>query len=170
LLDRAQRGDETTLPVLDKLLNDPRYIDAFGDLARLAENTLARKFAAKDVAVREGLYRKMDALRAELAGPAPPPLERLLVERIVACWLHLYHLEMLYASRDSMSLELAAHFQRCIDRAHKRYLTALKTLAVVRKLAVPVVQVNIAKKQVNVAGPYVAADSEKGTHEKRTAP
>jgi hypothetical protein len=39
----------------------------------------------------------------------------------------------------------------------------LKTLALVRKLAVPVLQVNIAKKQVNVAGSCVAGDSEKST-------
>jgi hypothetical protein len=57
-----------------------------------------------------------------------------------------------------MSMELAAHFQRCIDRAHVRYLTSLKTLAVVRKLALPVLQVNIAKKQVNIAGQSVVAD------------
>ena len=50
-----------------------------------------------------------------------------------------------------------SYLQRCIDWAHKRYLSAIKTLAVVRKLAVPVLQVNIARKQVNVAGPCVVA-------------
>jgi hypothetical protein len=39
-----------------------------------------------------------------------------------------------------------------MDGAHKHYLSSLKTLAVVRKLAVPVLQVNIARRQVNVAG------------------
>jgi hypothetical protein len=38
-----------------------------------------------------------------------------------------------------------------MDRAHKRYLSALKALAQVRKLALPVLQVNIADKQLNVA-------------------
>ena len=37
-----------------------------------------------------------------------------------------------------------------MDRAGARYLAALKPLAQVRKLAVPVLQVNIAEKQVNV--------------------
>jgi hypothetical protein len=32
---------------------------------------------------------------------------------------------------------------------NRRYLAALKTLATVRRLAVPALQVNIAKKQVN---------------------
>lgn len=65
---------------------------------------------------------------------------------------------MCYANKDSMPLELASHYQRSLDRAHKRYLFALKTLTVVRKLALPVLQVNIARKQVNVAGLSPAAD------------
>jgi hypothetical protein len=45
-----------------------------------------------------------------------------------------------------------------MDRAHKRYLSAIKTLATVRKLAVPVLQINVAKQQVNVAGPCLPSD------------
>jgi hypothetical protein len=44
------------------------------------------------------------------------------------------------------------YHQRKIDRAHARLLSAVRTLAQVRKLAVPALQLNIAKKQVNVAG------------------
>ena len=56
-----------------------------------------------------------------------------------------------------MSLALGTYFQRALTAAQKRYLAAIKTLALVRKLAVPVLQVNIAKKQVNVTnvGPAV---------------
>ena len=39
-----------------------------------------------------------------------------------------------------------------LDRAQRRYLAASKTLAQMRKLRVPAVQVNIGEKQVNVAG------------------
>jgi hypothetical protein len=67
-----------------------------------------------------------------------------------------YHLETAYAGKDSMALELASYYQRSLSSAHKRYLSAIKTLAVVRKLALPVLQVNIARKQVNVAGPVPA--------------
>jgi len=156
VLERAQRGDETTLPLLRELLQKPHVVEACGNLATHFEHTMVRKMSGKDLAVSEGLRRKLDCLRAELAGPTPAPLERLLVERIVACWLHLYHLETVYAGKDGMALELAQHYQRCIDRAHKRYLSAIKALAMVRKLALPVLQVNIARKQVNVAGPAPA--------------
>jgi hypothetical protein len=40
---------------------------------------------------------------------------------------------------------------RKIDKAHARFLTALRTLAQVRKLALPTLQLNIARNQVNVA-------------------
>lgn len=36
--------------------------------------------------------------------------------------------------------------------AHKRLLSALKTLAEVRRLMLPTVQVNIAEQQVNLGG------------------
>ena len=116
-----------------------------------------------DEALAKSLTRKLDLLRDELAGPNPTPLERLLVERIVACWLHLHHLEATYSGKEGMSLALGSYYQRSITSAQKRYLVAIKTLALVRKLAIPVLQVNIARKQVNVAGPCVAADSDGGT-------
>ena len=159
LLERAQSGDATTLPAIRELLKEPHIVEAFGNLAAHAENTLIRKFSGKDLAVCEGVQRKMDSLRTELGGLTPSPLERLLVERVVACWLYLYSLETTYAGKDSMNLELALYYQRCIDRAHKRYLSAIKTLAVVRKLALPVLQVNIARRQVNVASQNVAANT-----------
>jgi hypothetical protein len=67
------------------------------------------------------------------------------------------------ALEQKLSLGWGEYYQRRMDRAHRRYLSAIKTLALVRKLAVPVLQVNIARKQVNVASPCVAADSERGT-------
>jgi len=70
---------------------------------------------------------------------------------------------MIYGSKESISLELGTYYQRSISSAQKRYLSAIKTLALVRKLAVPVLQVNIAKKQVNVAASCVTGDSEKGS-------
>jgi hypothetical protein len=161
LTDRAQKGDKSCLPALRELLQNPAAVDLLGgDLARQAQLSLIGKFGGSNLLLRESLPRKLDLMRAELSGPSPGALERLLADRVVACWLHLHHLEILYAQKDSMSLELAAHYQRCIDRAHKRYLSAIKTLAVVRKLAVPVLQVNIARRQVNVAGPCVVPEGE----------
>jgi hypothetical protein len=158
---RAQKGDEKTLPAVRELIKQPHILEIFGNLSKYAENTLIGKFTGKNLAYAEGLRTKLDSLRTELAGPAPSPLERLLADRIALCWLHLYHLEAVFAAKDSVSLDLGMYYQKSIDRAHKRYLSAIKTLAVIRKLALPVLQVNIAKKQVNVAGACVASENDK---------
>jgi hypothetical protein len=163
LIKRAQQGDEKTLPMLQELLKETYLVELCGNIAAHAEQALLRRYSGKDLAVNEGLRRKLDSLRAELAGPTPTPLERLLVERIVTCWLHLHHLEAVYANKESMTLDLGTYYQRSLSSAQKRYLSAIKTLAVVRKLALPVLQVNIARKQVNVAGSCVASGSEGAT-------
>src|SRR5262245_40894727 len=112
LMDRAQTGDKTALPALRELLKDPAVVDALGgDLAKQAQLTLINKFSGQNLVFRESLTRKLDLLRDELAGPNPTPLERLLVERIVACWLHLHRLETIYAARESMSLELGSYYE-----------------------------------------------------------
>jgi hypothetical protein len=160
LIQRAEKGDQSAVLPLRELLKDPELVDfCGGDLARLTQRTLLNKFAGKNLAFKEALAHKLELMRADLTGPTPTPLERLLVERVVACWLHLYHLEQVFAQKDSMSLELGTYYQRNIDRAHKRYLSAIKTLAVVRKLALPVLQVNLGRKQVNVACVYPAAET-----------
>jgi hypothetical protein len=50
-----------------------------------------------------------------------------------------------------MTLRQADYHRRRIDAAHSRFLSAVKTLATVRKLALPALQVNIGANQVNVA-------------------
>lgn len=128
------------------------FIEKFGgDLARLTIRNLVEKFTGKDLLLRESIYRKLVLLRMELLGPNPSALEKLLVERVVGTWLHLHQLETNYACRTDPTIALGEYFQRIISAAQKRYLAAVKALADVRRLALPALQVNIAKKQVNVA-------------------
>jgi hypothetical protein len=159
---RTRSGDLSTLPVLEKLLLErPAAVDALGgDLAERAERAMVQALAGDDLGCREALTRKLALLRAELAGPNPTPVERLLAERVVACWLQVHDADFRYGQATSLSPEWGEYYQRRMNHAHKRYLSALKTLALVRKLAVPVLQLNIAKRQVNVAGACPAADGE----------
>jgi hypothetical protein len=156
-LKRAQSGDTSTLPVLRRMLENPAVVDGLGgDLARQAELSLIDAAAGDNLAFKDAISRKLALLRAELSGPIPAPLERLLVERVVACWLQVQDADVRYAQAKNLSLEWGKYYQQRMDRAHKRYLSAIKALAVVRKLALPVLQINIARKQVNVAGPAPA--------------
>jgi hypothetical protein len=83
-----------------------------GNLAKEALDRLVTAYAGKNPVVREAVGRKLDELRAELSGANPTPVEKLLVERVVATWLHLHHLEMRYAGQDSMSLALGLYYQK----------------------------------------------------------
>jgi hypothetical protein len=73
------------------------------------------------------------------------PVERLLVERASLCW-HIVNLyENAYANTSGWNISQADLQYRKIDKAHARFLTALRTLAQVSKLALPTLQVNIAR-------------------------
>jgi hypothetical protein len=154
LLERAREGDESAVPRLRELLLRPGAVEGLGgDLARQAELAFAHRAAGKDLRFREALLRKADLLRAELAGPSPTPVERLLAERVVACWLQVHDADFRYAQSRGEPSGRASEgcHQRRMDGAHRRYLSALRTLALVRKLAVPLLQVNIAaNQQVNL--------------------
>lgn len=86
-----------------------------------------------------------------MEGPNPTPLERLLAERASLCWFIVHWYENAYANANGWSIAQADLQHRKIDKAHARFLSALLTLARVRKLALPTLQFNIAKNQVNVA-------------------
>ena len=124
-----------------------------GNMAyQVQESCLKAFFGPKALLTQEAQRRKCAALRRELAGEHPTPLEMLLVDRIVMSGLHLHYAEALYAQHlETFSLKQNEFYQRRLSLAQNRYLAAIRTLAQVRRLQVPAVQVNIAREQLNVA-------------------
>ena len=151
---RAEQGDEKALAITREWFDDtPSACDKVGDWAQTAEDSLV-KLTAKNPLIQEALHSKLNALRREIGGPDPSPLEDLLVQRIALCWLQVHYLEAIYAlnvENNGLSGRWSESMQRSIGRAHRRYLSAIKTLVQVRRLLGPMVQVNIAEKQVNIA-------------------
>jgi hypothetical protein len=117
-----------------------------GDVAKRATDTLLESWLPKHLALQEAVRHKMAELRAGLLGDQPSALERLLVERIVVCWLHVNHADEQYFNMGSRELAWAEYRQRNRDRAHRRYLSAIRALATVRRLALPI------KLDVSLAG------------------
>jgi hypothetical protein len=152
---RTQSGDVSTLPVLRKMLQDPANIRQFGgELAEMAEMSFIQVMAGDNIGFRESIVRKLQVLREELLACGSSPVERLLAERVVACWLQVQDADMRCAQAVGTANIVQMDFhQRRMGFANRRYLSALKALAVVRKLAVPALQINVAKKQVNITTP-----------------
>ena len=128
LIERAKKGDKSTLPAIRTLLQNPNMVDNLGgDLARQAELSFVKAAAGENLLFEKALERKMELLRAELAGPKPTPIERLLTERAVACWLQVQDADIRYAQAKDLSIKWMEYYQRRMTHAHKRYLSALKT-------------------------------------------
>ena len=137
LLLRAQAGDPAVLPQLRELLDArPALWRRLGDLTGHVEEALLGLVAGRSVLARESVRRRMDELRAELAGPAASAVERLLVGRVVICWAQV-HLADLEATQKARAGPQGAHAERRQSGAQARYLAALKMLTLVRKLARP---------------------------------
>ena len=158
LLRRAESGDKGCLPRLLAVFQAEadgrrrgRLLDLYGNPPSWLRTTLLKSVAGGHPAIPEAGEVRMGQLQRDLEGPTPTPLERLLAERSVFCWFLVNVYEQSYAQSSEMTIRQAEFQQRRIDRAHARFLSALRTLAQVRKLALPALQVNIGANQVNVA-------------------
>src|SRR5215208_7132445 len=120
---------------------------------KLAELAMIDQFTRdEDLASKEFLKHQLDSIRIEVAGDDASALERLLAERVVATWLEVQLFSGLYAKgMKSATLSQDDHRQKRLDRAHQRHLSAVRTLAQIRKLG-PAVQINVAQKQINTTG------------------
>ena len=151
LIGPAQAGDKTALAELRPIVERAGMWPCIGNLARKVEESWLEAMTGRNGLVREGFERCMADMRTELLAAGDNPLERLLVERVVACWLQVAHADMAYATlakSDSHTFKQGAHYLDRQDRAHARFIKATRTLATVRRLLVPAVQVNIADKQI----------------------
>jgi hypothetical protein len=159
MLRRAEKGDEAALPTLRLVFGEKFERLPAIDVADLARRSACKPVGGGDVLVRELLLRRMDEVAAELAGPEPSAVERLLAERAAYCWHVVHTYERVYGESDVTTFRQDDYHQRRIGAAHRRYLSSLKALAAVRKLAAPTLQINIARRQVNVAGTSEAGAS-----------
>ena len=155
LADRAQDGDQVAaLDIREILDGSPdlawRFIKGPG---KFAESAMIDEFTRDEpLPSKEFLRHQLESMRVEVAGETPSALERLLAERVVATWLQVQLFEGLYAvGMKGGTLKQDDHRQKRLDRAHRRHLSAIRTLAQIRKLG-PAVQINIADKQINTAG------------------
>jgi hypothetical protein len=156
LLKRASEGDQNCLPEVLGLLADGErgqvYRLAYGSSAEWLRRSMVEKSTGTNVLHREAIVQELDRVKAELAGPNPTPMESLLAERASLCWFIVHSYENAYINSKGWNIAQADLQHRKIDKAHRRFLTAVRTLAQVRKLTLQNVQLNIARNQVNVSG------------------
>lgn len=153
LIERANAGDSSVLPALREAVS-PEDWKAIGDLARQARRSLVEAVSGGSEFAREAMNRRLREMREELTLPTDGDLENLLIDQVRSSWLALHHAEAIRNQTvgTGMALAQADFYERRVTQCQKRYLAAIKTLAQVRRLMKPFIQVNIAEKQINVAG------------------
>jgi hypothetical protein len=138
LVQRAEEGDESALPELRAALDMNGWAwQDYGNLGRQSEAAWLQLIAGKNLMLHESTRRKAAQLRAELAGPGPSQLERLLIERIVSCWLQVHYADASYAQLKGTTPAQHAAALRRQDSAQQRYLQSVRALATVRRLLRP---------------------------------
>lgn len=165
LIRRADAGDAAALARLREAYAElPAIADHVSSLQYVAEREV---LGAMGNGATETFAAQADRWRKRLAGDDPSPLERLLVNRVVLDWLHALRMEVLYQQKFNGSLSLAQgeFYAKQAERAQRRFLRSVTALAQVRRLLAPTLQVNIAERQVNVAGTVNAGSTGIGTRE-----
>lgn len=154
LLDKADKDDPKSKDrralalFLSKHPHLWRYV---GDFMEQAALNLVDTMQSTPVA-RTAISAAADELPHDLALPGDGELERLLIQQIVLCWLRLAYVEHQFTGatmKGDNTMTQVQHWDKRLNAAQRRYLRAIETLARVRKLGVPAVQVNIAQQQVN---------------------
>jgi hypothetical protein len=106
---------------------------------------------AKQSHLRQSLKKGLTQMPNELRLPTDGPLEELLLQQVVLCWLRYGSVEHSYTviTTEGGTYERLRYWEQRLNAAQRRYLRALETLARIRKLQLPPIQVNIGGQQVN---------------------
>jgi len=154
LSDQAEGGDKEARLKLRTALREssPDIVGKCSNFATRGQLIVVETIAGGEPLVEEATLRKLDLMRAEVAGPEPSPLEVLLTERICSLWLLIEALEMLVSVQLSANLprehrcqmSYLQHVFKWQESANRRFLSAIRELARVRKLQsnTPGIQVN----------------------------
>lgn len=156
ILKRAEAGDLGARFRLRAIL-EKEYVDLSKyEAGTLAEVTMVRPGTAGNLLIQEARIREIRRRADELAGTNPSPLERLLATRVSVCQFEVDTLEfdmaaVLDGARGNPTRDDVEYRERRVDRANRRLLQAVKTLAIVRRLGAttPTVQLNVTQ-MVNV--------------------
>lgn len=164
VLKSAAAGDPAVLPAVRELLKNEYILAQLGGVAAEARRRLIDLVSGTQLAVSEATQMQMESQRKDLLADGGSDVsfaESLAAERVVHGWLTVHILEA-YMAREEPGSKAASAIDKQLTRAQGRLLAALRSLAVLRRLRLPRVGV-----QVNVAGSNMQVNN--GRPQKRKA-
>src|SRR5262249_10141154 len=131
LLKHGHAGNCAVLPQLKRAFDRfPDLAREFGDMPRIALESLLNAASGRSLTKREAIRREVDRLRVELAGPDAPLPVRLIAERVTIAWIAVHRADIrlgheFQARSAEPEIEEA---ERRVDAAQARYLAAIEAL------------------------------------------
>ena len=151
LANKAQKGDRKALAEASEMLTEHQLWHVVGDMGRYAQEAWLDATAGSNPLARKALEEQLRELRNGLRDAGDSPLERVLIDRLVACWLQANYADWQHGAlikKGSYTFAEGRYNEERQDRAHRRLLQAAKTLATVRRLLAPAVQINVGQNQI----------------------
>ena len=157
----TENPDPDDVKALRKALREePGTWRAAGDMLDHAQDQVIKSMAGGYAVIEESAQRGKEELSEELCEPTDGPLEKLMIQEVILCWLHHSHTVRRMQNvtmKGTHTSEEGTYWEKRVAASQRRYIRAMKSLARVRKLNVSV-QINVAQ-QVN----YNAPESGSGT-------
>lgn len=129
---------------------------AMGDASLLVRDKVIKSISASEV-MRVGLHAKYRLLVAELAGENPSAIEAMLADAAAMSWLDFMRCQWDVETLGEVSLRKATYYEQRADRAHKRLMRSLRSLAAVRRVNLQSITVNVQKLITSKLGPLMDA-------------
>jgi hypothetical protein len=150
------------------LKHEPWHIEISSIESLAMEQLVKKTFGASGLFGTEVCMGTLRKMRKELSRPNQTALEKMLIDRIIFCWMNLYRLEFNSAASNGMTLAASSGLQSTIDRAHRRFLSAVKALAAVRRLDLSGLNLMLANVTVG-SDPGKPPETSALNHEGKTA-
>lgn len=137
LVALAENGDRCVLPQIKFFLTEDHHIaEHFAAIARTAAERWLALYAGGNVVIAELVRKKMIAGRAALTGWPPSPLDAVMIEQVVVCWLRSHYAAVIYAQALAANVSdgIAREIQRQQDAGQHALALSLRQLAELRRL------------------------------------
>ena len=159
----AKRGNRAVLPDLRKSLDENHELwQHYGDLSLQTQQLWIETFGGKDLYLKECALRQIEEMKKDLVGTNPSPLEKLLVERVVAAWIKMQYVECLETQAPGGEyIKLAEFRMRQQQAAHNQFLSAVKMLNIVRSTAAKTITVEL-RQSVAMSSPNPSVPKANG--------
>jgi len=146
VISKSEDEDADTRVEVRKEMEKPenaRLLLKYGDVGARIGRWLCVQTFHKYNGQAVAMYRKMEAIARDLAGPSPSAVEVQLAELAAIAWGDYQRCAMNRETLKDCTFRKASYYDQRADRAHKRLVRSLRALAAVRRVDLTAVQINL---------------------------